>query len=128
MKKLFAVLFVAAALVMGAFAEGGNFPTGSWLDENWNALWTVKADGNITLKNAKTGALIYSFKKDKVQDYAFDVSLDGATISFYVPATSRKYTFKRDLSLSADIQLIINPDWEETDYQVMLKFQDAKLF
>lgn len=126
MKKLFAVLIVAMTMVFGAFAEGGNFPTGSWIDENWDAEWTINTDGNISLKNAKTGALIWYFDKAEVQDYKFDVSLDGAVITFYVPATSRAYQFKKDLSMSADLILTINPDWEELDYQTMIKFKDVK--
>ncbi|MCQ2586584.1 MAG: hypothetical protein MJ174_00615 [Treponema sp.] len=128
MKKLFAVLFVAAVMVAGLFADDSAFPTGTWVDSKYNAEWVIKADGNITLKDAKTHNTIWVFKKDKVQNYNISVGLDGAKITFYCPATSRAYEFKKDLSLSADLVLTINPDWTDEDYQTSIKFKDAKVF
>lgn len=126
MKKLLAVLFVAAAFVFGAFAEGGDFPSGSWVDENWNAEWVIDAESNITLKDSVSGATIVKFNKAQMQDYNFSVGKEGATISFYYPSTGRAYKFTKDLTISADLTLTVNPDWQEEDYQVIIKFKSAK--
>lgn len=124
MKKLFAVLFVAAVMVAGVFADGGSFPSGSWVDENWNGEWVIGIDGSIELKSSVSGKSICKFDKDKMVDYAADVSKDGAYISFYYPATGRAYKFLKDLTASADLILTVNPDWDETDYQVVIKFKN----
>ena len=42
MKKLFAVLFVAAVMVAGLFAE--EFPKGTWTDPNYDAEWVIGLD------------------------------------------------------------------------------------
>ena len=123
MKKLFAVLFVAAALVAGAFAEGiEDFPKGSWIDENYDAEWIFGA-GTIELKDAKTGEHIIYFRKEKMENFKVEATADGLALSFYYADTERAYKFIKPVSLSADLTLIINPDWQDNDYKTTIKFK-----
>lgn len=126
MKKLIAVLFVAAAFVVGAFAA--DFPTGSWIDSNYNAEWVISADSAIELKDSVTGESYVTFDKAKMENYKVGVDSDGAYISFYYPSTSRAYKFVKPASIDTDIKLIINPDWSDSDYKVTMKFNKGKLF
>ncbi len=121
MKKLIAVLFVAAALVAGAFAE--DFPQGSWIDENYDAEWVFSVDGSIELKDAKTGNHIIYFKKDKMQNFKLEATTKGLTYSFYYPDTERAYKFIKPITLSADLEMVINPDWQDWDYTTTIKFK-----
>lgn len=129
MKKLFAVLFVAAALVAGAFAQEAEsvFPSGSWVDEKWNGEWVLGVDGSIQLKDSNTGALIYNFTDDKVTEKKIEPGLDGVTLSFYCKETERYYYFKKGLSFDSNLNLRINPDWEELDYQTTIMFKSISL-
>lgn len=122
MKKLFAVLFVAAVMAAGAFAEDA-FPTGSWIDSNYDAEWVFGLDGKVELRDANSGDLIFSFTKDQIKDYKLGASKDGLTMSFTCPATSRKYKFTKPLSLSTDLILEIDPDWTDVDYKTNIKFK-----
>lgn len=122
MKKLFAVLFVAAVMAVGAFADD-SFPTGSWIDSNYDAEWVFGIDGKVELKDANTGALIFSFTKDQIKDYKLGATKDGLTMSFTCPATSRKYKFTKPLTLSTDLVMEIDPDWSDVDYKTNIKFK-----
>ena len=126
MKKLFAVLFVAAALVAGAFAA--DFPTGSWIDENYDAEWVISADSKIELKDSKTGVVYCKFDKAKMENYKVGVDTDGAYISFYYAETARAYKFVKPVTLSSDLKLIIKADWAPSEYKVNIKFNNGKLF
>ena len=97
----FGVFFVAAALVVGAFAEDSTFPTGSWVDEKWNGEWVLGADLSVQLKDSNTGALIFNFTDDKVTDKKIAPENDGVVLSFYCKETQRYYYFKKGLSFDA---------------------------
>lgn len=122
MKKLIAVLFVAAALTAGAFAED-SFPTGSWIDSTYNAEWVFGLDGKVELRDSVSGDLIFSFTKDKIKDYKLSATKEGLTMSFTCPATSRKYKFTKPVTLSTDLIMEIDPDWSETNYKKNIKFK-----
>lgn len=122
MKKLFAVLFVAGVLAAGAFAED-SFPTGSWIDSNYNAEWVFGIDGKVELRDSVSGDLIFSFTKDKIKDYKLSATKDGLTMSFTCPKTSRKYKFTKPLTLSTDLIMEIDPDWTDTNYKTNIKFK-----
>lgn len=126
MKKLLAVLFVAAAFVAGAFAEDG-FPSGSWIDENWNGEWVISADGAVKLNDSVTGELIYDFTDDKTTEKKLDITDEGAVYSFSCAETHRSYSFIKGLTVSADLVLRVNPDWSEDDYQTTIKFKKPEL-
>ena len=125
MKKLLAVLFVAAVMVAGLFAQDLEVPKGSFVDEQWNAEWVIGID-SIELKNVKTGELIASFPKDKMENENVTVTGEGAVWSFYCSETYRKYYFIKPYSMltSKNILLQIDPDWTHEDYKVELKFKE----
>ena len=128
MKKLFAVLFVAAVMSVGLFAQlkkDIELPTGSFIDKQYNAEWVIGVD-LIELKDASTGKLIYSFTKDKRENEQSGVTDEGAVWSFYCAATYRKYYFIKpySLALQKHIQLEIDPDWTTNNYKVQLDFKE----
>lgn len=122
MKKLFAVLFVAAVMVVGAFAED-EFPTGTWVDANWNADWRFEANGVIQLRDKATSNVIHTFTKDTVTDYKLRATTEGLSISFYCKETERAYKFTKPLSLSSDLIMEIDPDWTTEDYKVNITLE-----
>lgn len=120
MKKLFVVLFVAAVMVAGLFAEETlEFPKGTWIDTNYNAEWVLGA-GSVELYDGTTGELIYSFTKDKRENEKLEMTTEGLSWSFVCPETYRRYYFIKPLTMamSADILLQIDPDWTHEDYKV----------
>ena len=96
MKKLFAVLFVAAVMVAGLFAEDFEFPKGTWVDANYNAEWVIGVD-KVELFDATDGSLIYSFTKDKIQDEKLEMTEEGLVYRFACKDTYRKYYFIKPL-------------------------------
>ncbi|MBO4857765.1 MAG: hypothetical protein J5527_04565 [Treponema sp.] len=123
MKKLLAVLFVAAVMVAGLFAE--EFPKGTWIDSNYNAEWVIGADMSIKLYDATDGSLIQSFAKDKMQNEKLEVTEEGLVYQFYYKDTYRRYYFIKPVRLVPDANLLlqIDPDWTTTDYKVDIKFK-----
>ena len=122
MKKLLAVLFVAATMVVGLFAED-KFPTGSWIDSKYNAEWRFGIDGSVELYDANTGKLYYSFTKDKIKNYKHSASADGLTLSFSCTETGRSYKFTKPVSISTDLILEIDPVWTDENYKTNIKFR-----
>lgn len=124
MKKILAVLFLAATMVFGAFAQDATdikveFPSGSWIDSNWNAEWVISADMHVTLKDATTGEIIYDFKDDKIADKALDFNTtDGVILKFTCAETERKYYFSKPVTLSTSLFLEIDPEWTTENYKV----------
>lgn len=123
MKKLLAVLFVAAAFVFGAFAEDPTFPSGSWVDELYNGEWVIGADSSVKLLDSKTGDLIFNFTEDKITNKQFSVDQEGVSISFECAATHRKYKFTKEFNTLADIKIVVDPDWDTEVYGQLLKFK-----
>lgn len=122
MKKLFAVLFVAAVMAAGVFADD-SFPTGSWIDSNYDAEWVFGLDGKVEVRDANTGVLYFAFTKDQIKDYKLGASKDGLTMSFTCPATSRKYKFTKPVTLTTDLIMEIDPDWSDSNYKTNIKFK-----
>lgn len=128
MKKLLAVLFVAALMSVGLFAQERKdveIPTGSFIDTQYNGEWVLGVD-LIELKDAATGKLIYSFPKEKRQDDKVEITGEGAVWSFYCKDTYRKYYFIKpfSLALQKNIMLEIDPDWSTVNYKVQLEFKE----
>ena len=127
MKKLLAVLFVAAAFVVGAFAqETPAFPAGSWVDEYYNGEWVISADGSVKLNDSKTGELIYNFTEDKITNIQLTADQSGVSFSFECAETHRKYKFTKEFNTLADIKIIVDPDWDTVVYGQLLKFKAIK--
>ena len=122
MKKLFLVTLIFAMLTVGAFAlDKGDFPTGSWIDENWNGEWFFSVE-EIQLKDSVTGELIFAFTDDVISNFKLTPSTKGLTLSFYCAETERDYKFTKPITLSTDLDMEINPDWTDEDYKVAIKF------
>lgn len=122
MKKLFAALFVAGAMAVGAFAAD-TLPAGTWVDKNYNAAWVIGVDGSIKIQNASTGETYKTFSPVK-QNFKFSTSLDGLTLTFRCSETSRTYKITKGASLSTDLTLEIDRDWTDEPYKVTIKMKN----
>lgn len=122
MKKLFAALFVAAAVTFGAFAQD-TLPSGTWVDKNYNAEWVIGVDGSITIRDASSGEVYKKFSP-LTQNFKFSTSLDGLTLTFRCNETSRTYKITKGISASADLTLAIERDWTDEPYEVTIKFKN----
>ncbi len=122
MKKLFLMLAIAL-MSTGLFAlDLGNIK-GTWTDKTWDAEWTFSADGHIVLSLTSTGEKIYDFNDSTIQNFKVDAGTKGVTISFYCKDTERSYKFTKGVSLSTDLDMVINPDWTDEDYSVSIKLK-----
>ena len=126
MKKLLALVAVACVAICSTFAAGAQIE-GSWVDSKWNGKWTLGADtdGNfaVTLSNAKTGKVIYTFTEKNIDggEFKWDAGLDGVSVTFSCKRTLRTYKFSKGLSLNTDLTLDIDPQWKQSDYHVEMK-------
>lgn len=122
MKKLLA-LAVAAVMTAGLFALDLGGIKGTWQDKKWDADWTFSADGKIVLTKTSTGEEVYTFKDGTVQNFKVKADTTGVSISFDCKETERSYSFKKGLTLDADLDMVVNPDWTATDYETTIKFK-----
>ena len=120
MKKFLAILFVLAVCVTGVFAADTEFPTGTWIDENWDAKWVFTGD-KVELYDVDN-ALVYTFTYDNTEDFKLTPTAEGLVLSFSCAETNRAYKFIKPITLSADLEMIIDPDWTDKDYEVTIKF------
>ena len=132
MKKLFTAFAVAAVLAAGAFAEdvtgGVDAVTGAataigevanvsetlqgvWFDSKYNCNWQfqVNTDSNAfcVLKDASSGAVIYTFTRAKVKNFKGEMEANKFVLSWECPEKNRIYKFAKDFSGSANLQLDI---------------------
>ena len=122
MKKLLAFT-AAAVMATGLFALDLGGIKGTWQDKKWDADWTFSADGKIVLTKTSTGEEVYTFKDGNVQNFKVKADTTGVAISFDCKDTQRSYSFKKGLSLDADLDMVVNPDWTSTDYETEIKFK-----
>ena len=122
MKKLFAMI-VLAVMATGLFALDLVGIKGTWKDANWDADWTFSADGHIVLSLTSTGETVFDFNESNIKDFKVNAGTKGVTITFYCPETERAYSFTKGVSLSTDLDMIINPDWTDEDYSVAIKMK-----
>ncbi|MCF0241975.1 MAG: hypothetical protein HUK25_05015 [Treponema sp.] len=118
MKKLFAAAVLAMLCVFAVSAADDvdltapasqiRFPDdwvlGSWYDAKWDATWTI---GNNDIKIYKGSELVVSFA-DKVQNYTVKAGVSGLVISFDCAATNRSYSITKPISLSTDLNLVVD--------------------
>lgn len=122
MKKLLAlsvVLFVSTS----AFAANinlGTFPTGKWLDANYDAVWEFSVN-NIRILST-SGAVLYDFSTKTVND--LKVGLDGTSpvLSFTCPESERTYRFVKKIAANTDLVLEISRSGYPP-YSVTMKMQ-----
>ena len=122
MKKLLA-LAAAAIMTAGLFALDLGGIKGTWQDKKWDADWTFSADGKIVLTKTSTGEEVYTFKDGSVQNFKVKADTTGVSISFDCKDTQRSYSFKKGLTLDADLDMVVNPDWTKDDYKTVIKFK-----
>ena len=122
MKKLIA-LAIAAVMTAGLFALDLGGIKGTWQDKKWDADWTFSADGKIVLTKTSTGEEVYTFKDGSVQNFKVNADTSGVSISFDCKDTQRSYSFKKGISLNADLDMVVNPDWTSVDYETTIKFK-----
>lgn len=122
MKKIIffaAVAFASASL----FAFDLGDLKGTWQDSNWNADWTFTGDGKIILADSTTGEEVFTFTDENVQDFKIDAGKTGLSVSFKCSETERSYKFTKPIALNADLNMHIDPDWTDEDYDVKIKFK-----
>ena len=122
MKKLIA-LAVAAVMATGLFALDLGGIKGTWQDKKWDADWTFSADGKIVLTKTSTGEEVFTFKDGTVQNFKVKADTTGVSISFDCKDTERSYSFKKGLTLDADLDMVVNPDWTDEDYETEIKLK-----
>jgi len=120
MKKIIAILAVALISVVSVFAFDLGDIKGTWQDKKWDADWTFSADGKIILTKTSTGEVVYTFTDDNVQNFKLGASADGATVTFTSKENYRSYKFTKPITLSTDLNMVVNPDWSDEDYTTTL--------
>lgn len=107
-------------------AQEVEFPTGTWVDENWNAEWVMDV-AKVHIYDATNGELVYTFTKQNTENFKFVPTSKGISLSFTCAETNRSYKITKDLNLSSDLILEIDPNWTDTDYKVNLKFKSVNI-
>jgi hypothetical protein len=118
MKKLMAVLIVLL-VAMSASAipiDLGSFPTGQWLDPNYDAVWEF-SPSNIRILSKTTGAVVYDFDQKTVQELRSFMDNNSPTVSFSCPESERKYNFARPLG-SLDLVMTIDRTLYMPDFPI----------
>lgn len=123
MKKILGIAAVMALTVAGSFALDLGDIKGTWKDAKWDANWTFSADGKIILKKASSGEEVFTFTDDNVQNFKLNAGANGVSVSFKCAETERAYKFTKPLTLNADLDMTVNPDWTDEDYNTSIKFQ-----
>lgn len=123
MKRL---VFALLALVLAAGFAGaqeidlGDFPTGKWLDPNYDAVWEFSLENIRILDPA--GNLYYDFSRATVEDFDVSAGTNGIVLSFSCVETGKSYTFTKPVSMGTSIILEIDPPWN-VDYRVEMPLQ-----
>ena len=132
MKKLFTVFAVAAVMTAGAFAqdvtgamntaaeaanavgEAANVSEtlqGTWFDSKYNCNWQFQvnsgSDAFCVLKDATSGAVIYTFRKSNVQNFKGEMESNKFVLSWDSNVKNRSYKFSKGFSAETDLQLDI---------------------
>jgi hypothetical protein len=98
MKRILLAVLIALVAFAPAFAEGidlGNFPLGSWLDANYEAVWEFSS-GNIRIL-APDGMLYFDFGAEGIQNFKVGAGGDGPFITFSCAAAGRSYKLTKPL-------------------------------
>ena len=122
MKKIFALIAVAAISIVGAFAFDLSTVKGTWQDARWDANWTFNADGTIVLTIASTGRTVFTFTDENVQNFRVRMEGEGLAVMFDCAATHRSYKFVKPPVLGTDLEVTIDPDWTKLDYRTKFHF------
>lgn len=108
MKRLAIVIVMILAIgAVPAFAQGinlGNFPLGTWIDANYDAVWEFST-GNIRIL-APDGSVHFDFGAEGIQDFRVGAGADGPFISFSCAAAGKSYKLTKP-PLKAEMTLEI---------------------
>jgi len=122
MKKFIAILLLALVALAAVSAE--DFIVGKWLDEKWDGLWNLNVtDSGFTGILTKNGEKVFEFTKDNCPDWKVTPGLKGVTLTFSCKETERSYSFTKPLTLNADLDMTVTPDWNQSAYTTTIKFQ-----
>jgi len=150
MKKLFTVFAVAAVMTAGAFAqdvtgamntaaeaanavgEAANVSEtlqGTWFDSKYNCNWQFQvntgSDAFCVLKDADTGATIYTFTRDKVKNFKGEMESNKFVLSWECPEKNRIYKFLKGFDSTKDIQLDIYHNVYQERHSATIKYVSA---
>jgi hypothetical protein len=119
-KRIGLVLVLALIALVPVAAQAinlGNFPLGSFVDPNYDAVWEFTS-GNIRILDMN-GTVIFDFGQNTIRD--FRVGLEGVNpvVSFSCVESRRGYRFVRPLNRNV-VNMTINAPWNP-NYQVELR-------
>jgi hypothetical protein len=123
MKKLAFLVLILVLTAGFASAQGidvGDFPTGKWLDPNYDAVWEFSVD-NIRILDT-SGGVYFDFSEATVENFDVSAGTKGVVLSFSCVETGKSYTFTKPVSMGTSIILEIDPPWNE-DYRVEMPFR-----
>lgn len=102
-----------------------SFPKGIWIDEKYNAAWVFDENGTLTVQNAKTGKIYFTFSLNKINSYSVMPTANGIAVSFVCGETKRQYTFTKSNDDDYNMTLQIQAKWLKGGYTAqMTKKQD----
>ena len=147
MKKLFTAFAVAAALTAGAFAQdvtGGvdavtgaasaigevanvsETLQGTWFDQKFNCNWVFQVNNDskvfCVLKDASSGATIYSFTRAKVKNFKGEMEANKFVLSWECPAKNRIYKFSKEFAGNSDLLLDIYNDYYKERHSTRITY------
>lgn len=150
MKKLFTVFAVAAVLTAGAFAQdvtgGMDAVTGAaaaigevanvsetlqgvWFDQKYNCNWQFQVNTDskafCVLKDATSGAVIYTFTRAKVKNFKGEMEANKFVLSWECPEKNRIYKFAKDFSGNSDLQLDIFNDYYKERHSARITYVEG---
>ena len=151
MKKLFTAFAVAAVLAAGVFAEdvtgGVDAVTGAagaigevanvsetlqgvWFDSKYNCNWQFQvntgSDAFCVLKDATSGATIYTFTRAKVKNFKGEMEANKFVLSWECPAKNRIYKFVKDFTADKDLQLDIFNDYYQERHSAKITYVNGE--
>lgn len=102
MKKTILLIFMGLFVLSGVFADDidlGDFPLGSWLDANYDAVWEFTT-GNIRILSP-SGELYFDFQARGIEDFKVGVGLEGPFITFTCAEVGKSYKLVKPLTSSS---------------------------
>ncbi|GAB1456088.1 MAG: hypothetical protein RBT62_08110 [Spirochaetia bacterium] len=110
MKKLVLVLsfLVVGMTVFAADINLGDFPVGSWIDANYDAVWEFTSN-NIRILGTD-GSVIWDFSEKTINDFKVSIKEGAPAISLSCPEAGRSYTFIKPLTNTTLKMEIARPD------------------
>ena len=97
-----------------------SFPKGTWIDSKYNAAWVFDENGMLTVQNAKTGKIYFTFSLNKINSYSVVPTADGIAISFVCGETKRQYTFTKPNDDDYNMTLQIQAKWLKNGYTAQM--------